>query len=620
MKTQSPFDATVDLAPGAMDDGTVRDTKFSAPFEANQAKAQSLTGMTVGDYLLEKELARGGMGVVYKAKHRKLGRPAAVKMILGGRYSSGEDIRRFYVEAEAAAQLDHSGIIPIYDIGEQDGHPFFAMKYVEGGSLADRFEEVQADERSIVEFIAKAARAVHHAHQRGILHRDLKPANILLDENGSPVLTDLGLAKSTKSDSRITQTGAVIGTPSYMPPEQAEAGNSLTTAADTYSLGAVFYELLTSQPPHVGRTAMETVMRVMRDPVKPPREVNPEVNRDLELICLKALEHAPEDRYSSIAAFADDLERWLAGRPISVRPPSFWALFTQWARRNQSIGYAILALLAAGMFSIPLVFSILGSLENPASLYSNTVDDPRPWIYQFTELPAAVPMIAMPLIFAVLWPMTGLLVAGITRVESWWKAVVNGFAVGGVSAVLFFLVLGWMALAASTQEQSGASIELLAARIWEPNGWTGESFEEQIAEIIPGILDRPVAERAAYARNRTVADTMAIAPIVWGAMLFASAVIGAPIMIGTLIGHLLISRGQRWWLLVPRYYISWMIITVWILMVTSAFFGGNFNGSSFWELAWSIELAILFVPPILGFLVLRRWRRKRLPMEPELAS
>ena len=212
-----------------------------------------------GEYELISEIARGGMGVVYKARHQRLNRIAALKMIISGRFSSEDELRRFHIEAESAARLDHPGIVPVYEIGEVEGQPFFAMKYIEGGSLAEQMDQLREHPREAMALLAKVARGVHHAHQRGVLHRDLKPGNILLDEMGEPLITDLGLAKSTTNDSNLTNTGAVMGTPSYMPPEQA-AGGGVTTAADIYSLGAIMYQLLTGEPPHKGESAMETMM------------------------------------------------------------------------------------------------------------------------------------------------------------------------------------------------------------------------------------------------------------------------------------------------------------------------------------------------------------------------
>jgi len=247
---------------------------------------EDATGKDFGDYVLLEELARGGMGIVYRARHKELNRIVAIKMIISGEYSSELDIQRFQLEAKAAAQLDHPGIVPIYEINSHQGQPYFAMKLVEGGSLAENRKRFQDDPRKTAKLIASAARAVHHAHQRGILHRDIKPANILLDEDDQPLLTDLGLAKLSTGKSNLTQTGAVLGTPSYMPPEQAKSSESITTAADIYSLGAILYELLTDKPPHRGDTALETMIHVINDPVVTVREVNPQVDRNLELICM----------------------------------------------------------------------------------------------------------------------------------------------------------------------------------------------------------------------------------------------------------------------------------------------------------------------------------------------
>lgn len=293
-----------------------------------------------GEYELIEEIARGGMGIVYKAKHQKLNRITALKMILNGRFSSQEELQRFYIEAEAAARLDHPSIVPVYEIGECDGRAFFAMKFIDGGSLAENMSRVRQDPRAAVSLLAKVARAVHHAHQRGILHRDLKPANILLDEEDHPLLTDLGLAKNTTGGSDLTHTGAVIGTPSYMAPEQA-AGQAVTTSADIYSLGAIMYELLAARPPFIGATTMEIIMQVIDSSPEPLRRVNPTIERDLELICMKCLSRDTEQRYSSAMDFANDLEAWLAGDMISVSPPSVSSIIGRWFRSNQKLAFGI---------------------------------------------------------------------------------------------------------------------------------------------------------------------------------------------------------------------------------------------------------------------------------------
>jgi hypothetical protein len=307
------------------------------------------------DYEVLQEIARTGMGIVYRARQVSLDRVVALKMVQpGGR--EPEDLERFlHTEARAVAGLDHPHIVPIYDFGTCEGRPFFSMKLIEGGSLDRHLARVAADPRAAAGLLATAARAVHHAHQRGLLHRDLKPANILLDADGGPLVTDFGLARRVEGGSGQTQEGAIIGTPSYMAPEQAAAARVLTTAADVYGLGAILYELLTGRPPFRADTVLDTLIQVRTEEPVRPRAVNPRADRDLEAVCLKCLEKDPARRYGSAEALAEDLERWLRGEPIRARPTSARERFVKWANRRPAVSALLGA--AAG-----LLLAVIGVL------------------------------------------------------------------------------------------------------------------------------------------------------------------------------------------------------------------------------------------------------------------
>ncbi len=304
--------------------------------DRNPAHAVAPSAMRrVGDYELIEEIARGGMGVVYKARDVRLQRLVALKMILAGRLASVEDLERFRSEARAAAGLDHPHIVPIYEVGEHEGQPFFAMRLVEGECLGQDLPRWTRQPRAAAGLVARTARAVHYAHQHGILHRDLKPANILVDADGEPHVTDFGLAKLVNADSHLTHSGAILGTPSYTAPEQASGKTELvTTAADVYSLGAILYALVTGRPPFRADNPMDTARQVVEnDPVRPTVH-NPDLDRDLETICLKCLEKEPARRYRSAEALAEDIERWLANEPIEARRTSRVERAWKWARRR----------------------------------------------------------------------------------------------------------------------------------------------------------------------------------------------------------------------------------------------------------------------------------------------
>jgi predicted Ser/Thr protein kinase len=277
-------------------------------------------GQGFGNYELLKEIARGGMGVVYKARQKSLDRIVAVKMILPGPKAKPEDLERFRLEAEATARLQHPNIVTVYEVGEINGQPFYSMDFIDGPSLSQRMLQGPLPGRQAARYAMTIARALHHAHSHGILHRDIKPSNILLDSLDEPHITDFGLAKRLGAASDYTRSGAIMGTPSYMAPEQA-AGKTkeLGPACDVYGLGAVLYELLTGRPPFRSETPLDTVRHVLEQDPAPPRLLNPKVDRDLETICLKCLQKDPRQRYASAEALAEDLNRYLIGESITAR-------------------------------------------------------------------------------------------------------------------------------------------------------------------------------------------------------------------------------------------------------------------------------------------------------------
>jgi eukaryotic-like serine/threonine-protein kinase len=335
----------------------------------------------VPGYEIRAVLGRGGMGVVYKAWHKALKRMVALKMILSGPHAASEDLMRFRIEAEAAARLQHPNITQIHDIGQAAGRPYMAMELVEGCSLADVLDGTPQPPRAAATLVETLALAIQHAHERGIVHRDLKPANILLATAteqerqakllGQPKITDFGLAKRLDTDLRQTQTGAVMGTPSYMSPEQASGRvGEISPATDVYALGAILYDMLTGRPPFKSNTLADTLQLVQAsEPVSPTR-LEPNVPRDLETICLKCLRKEPAKRYTTAQALADDLRRFLNGEPIEARPTPLPERVWKWARRRPAVAALIgvscaaaIALLAGGVWSYAQISASLKEEE-----------------------------------------------------------------------------------------------------------------------------------------------------------------------------------------------------------------------------------------------------------------
>src|SRR5436189_2004162 len=306
--------------------------------------------MDFGDYELLEEIGRGGQGVVYRARQKSLNRTVALKVIGLGQWATEVHLKRFRREAESAANLDHPCIVPIYDVGEREGSCYFSMKFIDGGQLDEVARRTPISIRNAAELIAKLARTVHYAHEHGILHRDIKPGNILVDTKGEPHLTDFGLARLLETKSTVTHTMDVLGTPSYMAPEQASGRNEqLTSATDVYGLGAVFYQLLTDHPPFAGGTTYETIKLLLDAEPRQPRLWNPKIDRDLSTICLKCLDKDPQRRYPSALALAEDLERWLKHEPIRARRIGVFTRGKKWVRRNPTTALLMTSLVALAL-------------------------------------------------------------------------------------------------------------------------------------------------------------------------------------------------------------------------------------------------------------------------------
>ena len=324
-----------------------------------------------GDYMLLEKIAQGGMGVVFRARQSGLNRIVAVKTILSGEFAHDSEIERFHLEAEAAGRLQHPGIVPIFDVGCTGGQHYFSMPFIEGESLAARIKEGPLEPLQAARLVQKIASAMQEAHKHGVVHRDLKPGNVLIDKRGEPRITDFGLAKRVEADQQLTTTGMVLGTPGYMPPEQAE-GQSTSTAADIYSMGAILYATLTGQAPFSGGSQLETILQVLGEEVVPPRKINRNIPRDLETICLKCLEKAPEQRYASAADLRADLERFLAGEPILAKQGLHRSV-RRWTVREPVLSTHLAATLAM-MLLITICWLLLGKTAKDTWLfYANTL-------------------------------------------------------------------------------------------------------------------------------------------------------------------------------------------------------------------------------------------------------
>jgi serine/threonine-protein kinase len=349
----------IPLAEGLLGQSTLAESAAPPPTPASEARTLGRARQEpplpaeIGPYEILGRLGRGGMGVVYKARQRSIKRLVALKMVLAGAHAGSQARARLRTEGQAIARLRHPHVVQIFDFDEHDGMPYYAMEFMEGGSLSAKLSTNPLPPRQAAELVRTLAEAVEYAHQAKVLHRDLKPANILLSTTGEPKIADFGLAKLLDSDDGNTLTEMVIGTPSYMAPEQAAGRhNDVGPATDVYSLGAILYETLTGRPPFKESTRTETRRHVVHEPPKPPSQLRRDLPRVLEAICLKCLEKTPARRYASAQALADDLARWLRGEPTVARPLGMPARLGRWARRHvvSLAGLSVLALLLAGLY------------------------------------------------------------------------------------------------------------------------------------------------------------------------------------------------------------------------------------------------------------------------------
>jgi serine/threonine-protein kinase len=333
------------------------DLSGTAPQEAGSAEKSE---PNIAGFTIEEAIGRGGMGVVYRATQQALNRTVALKVILAGANANADERARFRTEAEAVARLQHPNIVQIHQVGEQAGSPYLALEFVAGGSLAKQAARQPLPPRRAAQLVLDIARGVHHAHQQGIVHRDLKPANILMTLDGTPKIADFGLAKLIDVDGGQTRTGAVLGTPSYMAPEQADGKTwAIGPATDVYALGGILYELLTGRPPFIGFSFAETLDLVRHHDPVPPQSLQPTVPRDLATICLKCLEKLQAQRYASAHALAADLQRFLQGEPIAARTPTFFEQVARLVRQKQAdVNFGALSTLTLWLAPVPLVLHV----------------------------------------------------------------------------------------------------------------------------------------------------------------------------------------------------------------------------------------------------------------------
>jgi hypothetical protein len=548
------------------------------------------------------------MGVVYKARQLAAGRVVALKVHLGGSMASAAEIGRFRAEAEAAAALDHPSIVPVYEVDTCAGLPFFSMKLVEGGTLAARVTQLKGDRRAAVALLARVARAVHFAHQHGVIHRDLKPGNILVDGDGTPLVADFGLARRATGDGRLTQTGAIVGTPAYMAPEQARGEKGLTTAADIYSLGAILYELLTCRPPFQATTPLDTILQVLERDPEPPRRLDATIDRDLEAICLKCLKKQPGERYASAEALADDLDRWLRGEPTAARPLSAWQLARHWLRRNlaAALWTAAIGLGCGLLISLVLWCSdILPHLRDLAFAYDRLPGVRRPWLVPQWQPPTWA-QYALIIVAAGVVGAAGLLIAALARTRSRPADLAAGLAAGLLMALGCFLFGGvWAYLISAAVDPTAEDRWLLPKAGWSAGEHPGWPSAQRLLEKYPDLRALPPSQRVRVLSAKTEAEM--IIAIGDGLTFITVLMVGlaAPFLAGTTAaaGSLLRGRGRLLRVLVP--YCEVTVPTAMLLFLLMIWLAKLHLGEELGLLPAFFLCAVPIVPAVAG--AVRGW-------------
>ncbi len=494
------------------------------------------------------------MGVVYRARHEKLDRAVAIKMILAGQFASPESIQRFELEAETAARLDHPGIVPIYEIGQAGEHHYFSMKLIDGEPLSARLDEYQPDQRKSVELMIEIARAVQHAHERGILHRDLKPANVLIDQDGQPLLTDLGLAKQLDGESEITRTGLVLGSPGFMSPEQAAGKADVTIAADVYAMGAILYWLISGSAPITGKSAFEIVQRTIEHEPESILGLRRDADRDLNLICLKALQKEPGDRYATAEEFAAELQAWLDGEPLSVKPPTVFTWMKRWVRENfrgVAVGVSTGAICGVSLGFIILVQIAKDQLDAANSLYQQLEAAGTPWIANNLSWVESVPTSLRESLtgwITLLTAICGIATIGLTKPKRRESGVAAALSASLLAGILAFVISwAWAPIAERTRKAGNQDLQLLSDYLFtHPDD--RQLAEEIIFQRYPGLPKIEPWQRSDLLRQKIASDQASSIPGgLWTGLIVTSFIAAMPLLISSVLASVIWQRQYRGW-------------------------------------------------------------------------